>query len=370
MKVKSVSSRDVAREAGVSQATVSYVLNKTKGVKISSKTCNAVHEAVRKLNYHPNIIARSMKLKCAMSVGLVTSRNVTSYAFMKILEGLKDELAEYNYSITLCTGHKSTQNDIQNIAEKADINSETAKIQAQSSGEARTEGTNFIDNDYFKYYESRRIDGVIFLFAEICDEDLKYLDDKKMPYVIINTNNDNADVKGTVSCDLTLGMINAIRHLSECGIARFGYIGNRAGYPDNRKYACFKSIIENNSLRINSGDIYNCRRNESEIIEMLSACKQEFPDAFICDSPSIGFYLLKYFADNKIKVPAGISVVSIGASGYMDYSYPAMSSIEPPLYMMGVKSAKEIISNINGWQPEEREKLNWEFINRKSCLGS
>ena len=59
----SVSSKDVAREAGVSQATVSYILNNVQNVKIKPETRQAVLDAVKKLNYHPNQIARGMKLK-------------------------------------------------------------------------------------------------------------------------------------------------------------------------------------------------------------------------------------------------------------------------------------------------------------------
>ena len=67
---KSISSRDVAKEAGVSQATVSYVLNDVKNVSIRPETRAAVLEAVKKLNYHPNEIARGMKLRKSMSIGV------------------------------------------------------------------------------------------------------------------------------------------------------------------------------------------------------------------------------------------------------------------------------------------------------------
>ena len=53
-KTKKPSSKDVAREAGVSQATVSYVLNNVPGVKIKAETREAVLAAARKLNYYPN----------------------------------------------------------------------------------------------------------------------------------------------------------------------------------------------------------------------------------------------------------------------------------------------------------------------------
>ncbi|HZK35135.1 MAG TPA: LacI family DNA-binding transcriptional regulator, partial [Bacillota bacterium] len=101
MKRKRVSSKDVAKEAGVSQATVSYVLNKNKNIKIKPETRQAVLDAVKKLNYHPSYMARGMKLNKSMMVGVMTDRNVTNYNFMKMLEGIKDELNQSNYAITL-----------------------------------------------------------------------------------------------------------------------------------------------------------------------------------------------------------------------------------------------------------------------------
>ena len=99
---KRVSSIDVAREAGVSQATVSYVLNNVKGVKIKKETREAVIAAAKKLNYHPNLIARSMRLKKSMSIGIVSDKNVSNFMFMKTLEGIKDALLPRNYSIMMC----------------------------------------------------------------------------------------------------------------------------------------------------------------------------------------------------------------------------------------------------------------------------
>ncbi len=129
MKSKgSISSRDVAREAGVSQATVSYVLNNTPGVRIKHETRQAVLDAMAKLNYHPNHIARGMKLSKSMSIGVVTDRNVTNFYFMKTLEGIKDGTQSHNYSITLLFNKAGNASEL----------------------------------EFIKYYSSYRLDGIIF----------------------------------------------------------------------------------------------------------------------------------------------------------------------------------------------------------------
>ncbi|HPT79172.1 MAG TPA: LacI family DNA-binding transcriptional regulator, partial [Candidatus Atribacteria bacterium] len=136
MRKKRVSSKDVAREAGVSQATVSYVLNNTKNVKIKPETRQAVLDAVKKLNYHPSYMARGMKLNKSMAVGVITDRSVTNYNFMKMLEGIKDELQLSNYAITL----------LFNKSEES------------------------FNNEILEYYNTNRFDGIIFALAMVSDD--------------------------------------------------------------------------------------------------------------------------------------------------------------------------------------------------------
>jgi len=177
---KCISSRDVAKEAGVSQATVSYVLNNVPGIKIKPDTREAVLKAVKKLNYHPNLIARGMKLRKSMSIGVVTDKNYSSYVFMKALEGMKDVFSESNYSITLC------------LNKSVDINEE----------------------EYVRYYRSNRIDGVVFAFAQLSDENISCLVENNIPFVIIHTVIRNEAVH-TVKTDLSIAMENAVQHLRQ-----------------------------------------------------------------------------------------------------------------------------------------------------------
>ena len=153
MQKKRVSSRDVAREAGVSQATVSYVLNDVKSVKIRPETRQAVLDAVEKLNYHPSHIARGMKNNRSMSVGVITDRSVTNYNFMKTLEGIRDGLSAYNYSITLLFNRSDDS----------------------------------FNTEILDYYNTNRLDGVIFAFATVEDASREELNRNGVPYVIIDS---------------------------------------------------------------------------------------------------------------------------------------------------------------------------------------
>ena len=74
-KKNTVTSKDIARECGVSQATVSYVINNKAGKRISEEKRQEILEAARRLNYFPNASARSIRQQSCTSVGLLPGNN-------------------------------------------------------------------------------------------------------------------------------------------------------------------------------------------------------------------------------------------------------------------------------------------------------
>ena len=89
---KSVTAKDIANACGISQATVSYVINNKEGKKISEATRRMVLETAKKLNYVPNSTARSMRTNRAMSIGVIPGRNNLSIGFSHVLWGIKNFL--------------------------------------------------------------------------------------------------------------------------------------------------------------------------------------------------------------------------------------------------------------------------------------
>ena len=107
-----VSLKDVAREAGVSVCTVSRVINNTYRHKVSDATRKRVYDAMKKLNYEPNLNARGLVKKRTHLIGLLVSRLVVSFV-SEIVQGIQDEADKHNYSILFY----STYNDV--VKEKA-----------------------------------------------------------------------------------------------------------------------------------------------------------------------------------------------------------------------------------------------------------
>ena len=94
---------DVAKLAGVSCASVSYVLNRSR--KMSLKTETAVLDAVKQLNYMPDMVARSMKKNETMQLSLMVN-DITNPFYGEIIEGFESAAIENGYFVNVCTGYR------------------------------------------------------------------------------------------------------------------------------------------------------------------------------------------------------------------------------------------------------------------------
>ena len=93
---KRVTIHDIAREAGVSAATVSYVINNTEGQTISEETKNKIWHVINMFNYKPNVFAKNLRSSSSRLVAVCTENNghLDKAEFINVLEGLSASLRE------------------------------------------------------------------------------------------------------------------------------------------------------------------------------------------------------------------------------------------------------------------------------------
>ena len=92
--------KDVARQAGVSIATVSRVLNNKSTV--APDLAAKVNQAVEQLGYHPNSIARTLKSDSSKTIGFVVS-DISNDFFTRMARGVEDVLNQHGYSLFVCS---------------------------------------------------------------------------------------------------------------------------------------------------------------------------------------------------------------------------------------------------------------------------
>ena len=103
---------DVAREAGVSASTVSRILNGT--ARVTSDKRKAVEKAIRKLDFRPNLFARSLKTGTTMTVGILT-QDVESPFYGRAMKGIEAGLAGTGYAPIIVTGHWNANEEAERV---------------------------------------------------------------------------------------------------------------------------------------------------------------------------------------------------------------------------------------------------------------
>jgi LacI family transcriptional regulator len=101
--------KDVARESGVSTATVSHVINNTRFVE--PQTRDHVLEVIERLNYRPNALARSLTTNTTNLIGVLVA-DITNPFFAFMISGIEDLLAAQNYNLVVCNTGENPQREV------------------------------------------------------------------------------------------------------------------------------------------------------------------------------------------------------------------------------------------------------------------
>ena len=197
MKVARI--QDVAREAGVSAATVSYVLNQ-KG-NIAPETRERVLKVAERLNYRPNAAGRTLSSNRTMAIGLVTprGRGVTDPFYSLVVSGITEEAAKFGYHIVLIPGESS-------------------------------------EEELLREVQNRLVDGVFFLEVDPDDERMRLVKSNGVPVTLFGTADILVDL---VDIDNYRGAWMATAHLLELGHRRIVFaapLADRVGRLRMRGY--------------------------------------------------------------------------------------------------------------------------------------
>ena len=316
---KNITSRDVAKAAGVSQSLVSLILNNVPDKKIKPETREHVLEAARQLNYNINVNARNMKNRRAGAIGLLSSWDTNSFVFPPVIKGIQSVCAENDLGVVICTG-KSGSLGIK---------------------------------DYVNYYLQNRIDGLIYVsyvgvqYDGIIDE----LNKNCVPFVCIIGARDLSGVS-CVDVSFTESGYMAVKHLGESGYRSIAYIqgGNlkELNYAEQERIASCRKAAEEKDLKFSIVDLFGKLSEEGSRVRAA----EEFLVKSICDCVVATSYdcfiTLKAAARAGINVPGALGVISLDNELYAPYVFPSLSTIDEPLAEIARHATHILLDKING----------------------
>ncbi|WP_249316665.1 LacI family DNA-binding transcriptional regulator [Bacillus sp. FJAT-50079] len=326
--------KDIAKKAGVSVATVSYVLNNTRYVSPEKK--ESVLRAVKELNYVPNAAARGLRSKTSRTLGLILS-DITNPFYPDLSKGSEDATREAGYSLII-------------------VNTNEQEEKMHNASSLIREG---------------KVDGLIVASALKHDKLLLEQLQKEGHHIVLAHRSIAGLQMDTVATDNMNGAYDASRYLLSLGhhkIAMFTGI-DESIVNTERKNGFLKALNEYGVEPI----LFNTRSNYELAYNMASEFiklpKNERPTAIFAINDVVAFGILDALQNNGLKVPDDLAII-----GYDDIFIPGtraiqLSSVRVPRYEIGYQAAKILIDRIEGKKsPSPIEViLPTQLVIRKTC---
>lgn len=325
---------DVAREARVSASTVSHVINETRYV--SDEVKQRVHAAMEALNYQPNVIARSLRTRETLTVGVVVS-DVTNPFFTSIVRAIEDEVLKQGYSIILC-----------------DTDEKPEREQA-----------------YLRLLMGRRVDGLIVAPSSGNADLLRSAIESGLPVVLLDRSVPGlaADV---VLSDNESGAFDAVSYLIGMGHRRIGIIAGRLEVSTGAdRMAGYVRAIRTHGIPADESliEVAKFKRDIAYDKTMQMLNRAEPPTAlFVCNNVMTAGTMAALKAAGK-KVPEDISVIGFDDSEWAALMDPPLTVVAQPIVELGTRAAQTLMRRISRGRVKTPRAvvLKPELILRDSC---
>jgi LacI family transcriptional regulator len=303
--------KDIAKSADVSVATVSYVINKSRYV--SPELTLRVEEAIDRLGYSPNAVARSLRQNRTKLIGLIIPDNSNPF-FAEIAKGVEDAGFEAGYSVILCNSNAS-------------INREMT---------------------YLNLLRSKRVEGIIFIATSTQVEQVRSFLKVKIPAVIFYRDVPSLDVD-TIRIDNFEAGYTATRHLIDLGHQSIACIRPASDEtPSAQRVEGYKKAMEESGLTwypelMPQGD--NRVSSGKSAVQKLIKSKRSFSAIFSTnDAMAIGS--MRALREMGYQIPQDISVVGVDDIILASYVEPPLTTIAQPKYEAGCQAVSFLIERI------------------------
>jgi DNA-binding LacI/PurR family transcriptional regulator len=331
-------SQDVAKLAGVSRTTVSFVLNDVPGVRISEETRQRVLDAARELDYYPTAAARSLASGKTQRIGLILGEGqerLAADAFLPIfLQGVTASVHRRGYLLVM------------QLAE--DVPSREA---------------------YLRLIREQQVDGLILSGPRSDDPLLAQLEMERFPLLL------HGHLSGykspCVDVDNRTGAYQAVSHLVALGHRRIGFISNAplsyAGAEE--RLVGYQQVLAEHDIPLDDNLVrlatFLPQAGWIAMKELLAL--PERPSAVFAASDVVAFGAMSAIHDAGLRIPEEVAVVGFDDIFLAAYAHPPLTTIRVPAYGLGWTAAEVLIALIEGDEDAASVTLETELVIRHSC---
>ncbi|GAA2977210.1 catabolite control protein A [Lentilactobacillus parakefiri] len=321
MDKQTITIYDVAREASVSMATVSRVVNGNANVKPATR--KKVLDVIEKLDYRPNAVARGLASKKTTTVGVIVP-DVTNMYFASLARGIDDVATMYKYNIIL------TNSDSNNEKEVKVLNT----------------------------LLSKQVDGIIFMGNEIDDKLREEFKRTKTPIVFAGSV-DEENLYARVNIDYVAAVQVEVKNLIDRGNRRVAFVCGPLEQAINGKFRLkgYKQALKSAGIPYDEKLVFETDDTYKTGTLLQPALMAVNATAAMVTDDELAAGIMNGMSDADVKVPDDFEIITSNDTKLTEMVRPKMSSITQPLYDIGAVAMRLLTKLMHNEPVDEKNVL-------------
>lgn len=313
---------DVAREANVSMATVSRVVNGNPNVKPTTR--KKVLATIERLGYRPNAVARGLASKKTTTVGAIIP-DISSIFFSELARGMEDIATMYKYNVILSNSDQNKDKELKLINTMLE----------------------------------KQVDGILFMGGTITEEHIRQFKTSSVPVVLAATYDETNEV-GSVNIDYEIAAYEATKYLLEKGKKVPAYVNGSAEFSMNEhKYNGYKRALKEANLTLREDYITEGDFSYESGIEAAKYLVEldDRPDSIFVASDEMALGVIHGVQDAGLQVPNDIQVFGFNNTRLSTMVRPTLSTVVQPMYDIGAVAMRLLTKYMNKEEVEEKNVI-------------
>ena len=301
---------DVAKYSGVSIATFSRVLSNQTVVHPDTRA--RVIEAIKKLDYVPNSLARGLATSHSNVIGLIIP-DITNPFFSYVARGCEDRCRSHNFDLTI---YSASSQELEETA-------------------------------FYRLLRERQVDGLVLASPALSQKTpLRIIQDIPKVYIDHAPGYEQADC---ICVGNAIGAQLAARHLMDLGHRRIAIV---SGFPDSFAGAArlegFKSVLADNEIELPESFIVTCGFDPSEGMQAANTLMSLVspPTAIFATNDMLAIGVLRGLQSLSYKVPADVSLVGFGDLSFSQFIIPSLTTVFVDKFELGARAVDLLLSRL------------------------
>lgn len=314
---------DVAREANVSMATVSRVVNGNPNVKPATR--KKVLEVIERLGYRPNAVARGLASKKTTTVGVIIP-DISSTFFAELTRGIEDIATMYKYNIILSNSDQNKDKEFHLLNTML----------------------------------GKQVDGIVFMGGNITTEHVEEFSKSPVPIVLAGSIEETKQIP-SVNIDYEQATYDAIKSFIDNGHKEIAFVTGPLYEPINgiKKLAGYKKALQENGIPFKEEFIVEGDYTYESGIESFEKLLElnSLPTAIFVGSDEMALGVVHGAEDNGYSVPEQMEMITSDNTKLALMVRPQLTAIVQPLYDIGAVAMRLLTKLMNKEKVDELEVI-------------